>query len=150
MSRLPRGAAFTLTAERCRQLALAREPILSFFARSGGVPPGLRADLDEMALIAQERDQIRVARERGSNPSSNLVRTFDAPAIPTQAVYIEMREACDLLQITEAAVRKALREGRLIGQQHGGRGCAWSIDLDSVDRLANQRDRTKKGRRAAC
>lgn len=139
MTRLPPGAAFTLSAARCAQIALCRSQILAVFQRNGGIPPGLLEDLDEMAAIARERDAIRVARDRGSHPGSDPVRIFDADNVKGEPVYVGMSEAVDLLKISDTAVRKALAEGRVIGRQRGGPGSSWLIDLESIERFARER-----------
>lgn len=153
MSRLGADAAFVLSAPRCRQLAMARNEILAYWQRSGAVPPGLREDLDEMVAVAREWEvRVRPAaapRAGGSNPGANPVRVFDGTSGDAEAVYIEMREACERLGMTEAGVRKALSGDRIIGRQRGGPGCKWQIDLESVLRYAATRNATSEPRKEA-
>lgn len=140
MTRLAADAAFVLSTQRCTQLALARGVILHFYQQQGGIPAGLREDLDELVAIAREVRVRPDPQAPGSNPGSNQVRIFDAPADLSDGVYVDMKTACEHLGgMSEAAVRKAMAKGQIIGRQRGGKGCRWDVDLESVLRYAATR-----------
>jgi excisionase family DNA binding protein len=58
----------------------------------------------------------------------------------TEKQFLTVREAADILLVTESTIRKWLREGTLRGQNLGGR--AWRIPSEAIEEVKHRRPET--------
>jgi hypothetical protein len=129
-----------LTPRECALILLAEPEIVGRWRRDGMESPELLAALRVMREAAAVRGLARPAH-RGVVPVVSQVATVGF-VTPESVAMTTVQAAADKLQISEQAVRKGLREGRLSGSRTE-RG-AWEITAESVDRYV-PRSRPSEG-----
>lgn len=133
VQRLEPGAAVVLSARSAAQIALCRRGILATWRDLGGVPAGLVEVLDELAEVARAARMDLGGSAAGSAAGSATVPTFDHRDAARESSYVTTRIAAERLGVTERAVVKALRAGRLPGRQRGGVGSRWLVDATALE-----------------
>jgi excisionase family DNA binding protein len=124
--RLPDGSV-SLSARDCGLLVFAEAEIVARWRRDGIDPPDLAGVLSMMRGVASEARLARPAHRGVAVVSRVAVVGFVAGV----SGVLTVKEAAERLHISEQAVRKAIREGRLSGSRVG-RG-AWEVGAGSVD-----------------
>jgi len=129
MAVLAPDGTVSLSPRECALLVFAESEIVARWRRDGMESPELLAALRVMREAAASRGMARPAH-RGVVPVVSQVAALGFAASES-VVMTTVKEAAERLQISQQAVRKAVREGRLSGSRTE-RG-AWEITIESVD-----------------
>jgi excisionase family DNA binding protein len=133
---LPDGTV-TLSPRECALLVFAESEIVARWRRDGIDPPDLAVALGVMREAA--------ARARLARPAHRGVVVVSQVAplgFADPELVMTVSEAAERLQISEQAVRRAVREGRLSGSRTGSG--AWEITIESVDGYAPRSRRVRE------
>jgi excisionase family DNA binding protein len=129
---IPAGTVATLTRDDVVLIVGARAAILAVWRENalrngrGSLPPDLVPLLDSLAACLAPPSFAA---------GSVAVPPFGDPAA-SQPRWISTREAADVIGVSEVAVRKACRQGRLVARP-SGRG--WRVDAADAVRYRAQR-----------
>jgi len=133
MAALLEDGSVLLSPLDCGLIVIAETGIREWWSRNSVWHPDLLPTLAVMRSSAA-RAALASPPHRGVVP---VVSSVAALGFVGSGSVVTVKEASERLQVSEQAVRKAVREGRLSGSRTGSG--AWEIDIRSLDAYVPRR-----------